>query len=428
MDSWLSRRAFALTSLVVAWTHWMRGHTGAALRYLTRVHRGNYAPAFDRLVERVLYAPQDAPASGRTRRLRDAYRTHITSYRRDQGVAALFDSPSQILRSRALVLKAAEGPEKGVLLIDYNFAFPLFARFYDLARVSDRYRLVLEPSWSGYCDLDILCYTSLPFQVLVQALEPRDAAFLTTQRTNLVPIPIAANWWVDHRVMRPLPQVRKDVDLIMVASWAPFKRHHRFFAALARLAKRGHRPSVLLVGYPYQTTRADILAQARHHRVDGQIEFLENLPAEAVNEQYNRARVNVIWSRREGVNRAIIEGMFAQVPCILREGFNYGYRYPYVNEATGCYADEDTLPDVILDMLARADSFRPRDWVMQNMTCQIATSIIGDALRAEAARRGEPWTRDLSVKVCHLNTMRYWDEQEADRFAGDYAYLESCLR
>ena len=30
--------------------------------------------------------------------------------------------------------------------------------------------------------------------------------------------------------------------------------------------------------------------------------------------------------------------MFAGVPCIVRQGFNYGYRYPYINGQTGCFA------------------------------------------------------------------------------------------
>jgi hypothetical protein len=114
--------------------------------------------------------------------------------------------------------------------------------------------------------------------------------------------------------------------------------------------------------------------------------------------------------------------MFAGVPSIVREGFNYGFKYPYVNDETGCYADENSLPAAILRMLERSPSMSPRQWVMDNMTCQLATTLIGRALKADAQKAGEPWTTDLAVKVSRLTSMRYWDEADASRFQGDYDF------
>jgi glycosyltransferase involved in cell wall biosynthesis len=208
---------------------------------------------------------------------------------------------------------------------------------------------------------------------------------------------------------------------------APFKRHIRFFKCLSRLRARGHRPSVLLVGYPYQTTTEQIWQEAKYFGISDQIQIKENLSPEEVNVELNRSRINVLWSRREGVNRAIIEGMFAGVPCIVRDGFNYGYHYPYINDSTGCYATEDGLPDRILQMLEPSAAMRPRDWVMANMTCQLATRIIAEAVKGEALAAGEPWREDLAVKVSRLTSMRYWDDDDRARFAADYEYLASCL-
>src|SRR5213078_1833422 len=110
--------------------------------------------------------------------------------------------------------------------------------------------------------------------------------------------------------------------------WAKFKRHHRFLAALARLRARGERLRAILVGYPLDFPLDHVRRLVRYYGVADQVELYERLPAADVNELFNRARVNVLWSRREGFNRSIIEGMFAGVPAILREGFNYGHRYP----------------------------------------------------------------------------------------------------
>jgi hypothetical protein len=69
-----------------------------------------------------------------------------------------FENPERILGARMLVLKSPGKNEKGVIVVDYSFAFPLLARFYDISRIAENYYLVLEPSLSGYCDLDVLCY------------------------------------------------------------------------------------------------------------------------------------------------------------------------------------------------------------------------------------------------------------------------------
>jgi len=159
--------------------------------------------------------------------------------------------------------------------------------------------------------------------------------------------------------------------------------------------------------------------------VDDQIEWHEGLPQSGVNALLNRSKVNVIWSRKEGVNRAIIEGMFAGVPCIVREGFNYGFKYPYVNEQTGCFAHEDELPDSLAWMVEHHHRFDPRRWVMAHMSCQEATSILEGTIRQHTPG---PWRTPLAVKVNTLDGMHYWDEGDAASFAEDYRFLRSTVR
>src|SRR5262249_46366606 len=150
------------------------------------------------------------------------------------------------------------------------------------------------------------------------------------------------------------------------ASWAKFKRHHRLLSALARLRARGERLRTILVGYEVDFTIDHVRRLADYYGVADQVELYERLPPAPVNELLNRARVNVLWSRREGFNRALIEGMFAGVPCILREGHNYGHHYPQINAQTGCFATERDLPDQLLHMTRNHEAFTPREWVMQN--------------------------------------------------------------
>jgi glycosyltransferase involved in cell wall biosynthesis len=403
------------------------GQKQRGLKLLFSVHRSASSAWTSLAVERFLHKQLRPSASALEPPLHRTLRQYVDTLAPSPATAVFLKSPEKLIGTRFLVLKSAGPAEKGVLVIDYNFAFPIFLRMFDHQAIMQQYHVVLEPSWSGYCDPDILCFLPRAQPVFVQAIEPRDERFLRQLNSNLVPVPLAANWWVDHRMMKPLGSVTKDVDVIMIASWARFKRHQRFFAALAKLKRRGHHLKSVLIGYPVDSSLNEIRRLAASYGVDDQLEFYEKLLPEEVNYHFNRSRVNVIWSRKEGFNRTIVEGMFADVPFLLRTGFNYGHHHDYVNCHTGYFADEKELPDRLLWMVANLHQFSPREWALANMSCQQATAVLERSIRAIATNAGETWTRGLAVKVCHLNTMRYWDESERAAFVRDYDFLRTKL-
>ena len=120
--------------------------------------------------------------------------------------------------------------------------------------------------------------------------------------------------------------------------------------------------------------------------------------------------------------------MLTGVPGILRAGHNYGQHYPYINPRTGQFADESSLPDVLLEMSERHAEYDSRAWVMENMTPQIATAHMNESIKRVALKRGEAWSSDLVVRTVQLKRAPYWNPDDAVRFEGDYAYLKSLLR
>jgi hypothetical protein len=173
--------------------------------------------------------------------------------------------------------------------------------------------------------------------------------------------------------------------------------------------------------------RHDVADMAAFFGVSDQIDMHDNVPQEQVSELVNRARVSLIWSRREGVNRAIIESMFAGVPCVLPEGFNYGYKYPYVNECTGCFTNERDLPQTLLGTIRDYDRYSPREWVSANMSCQRATVLLEKTIGDREGALGEPWSGGLAVKTNSLQMMEYWNREERGRLAADCAFLRTTL-
>lgn len=409
-----------LAGVAAAGALWLAGRKQPAFKLASALHRGACFPGMDHLVQRGICGL----------RARDPgwFEAQARATDESPGAGMFVENPSRLLGTRVLVLKSPGAGEKGLIAVDYSFTFPLFACLFDVREIAERYYLALEPSWSGYCDLDILCYLGYGFPVFVQASEPRDAAFLQGIGGNLIAVPTGANWWVDHRIFRPIPGLAKDADLVVVSGWSRFKRHAALFAALARLRARGDRLKVILAGYHGDLGRDGIFNLGRYYGVADQLELHEHVSQEEVNRLYNRSRANLIWSRREGVNRAIVEGFFAGTPGILRDGFNYGYHYPFINPATGCFSGEKELPEVLLHVVKHSGEYAPREWAMAHMSCQKALAVLDTAVGDYARSVGEPWSGGLAGKTSHLNAMAYWDEADWDRFATDYDFLRSALR
>jgi GT2 family glycosyltransferase len=402
------------------------GRMSAAFSVLARLHQEDASESACRLAEQVARrAAADAARGGAGP---DLCRDYASQLQLPSWAGDYFRDPGAVLGRLALVIKPRTEREKGVLVLKYNYTFSHVSRFFDIDRVASAYSIVLEPSWSGYCNLDILQYCSVPASVFVEAAEPRDAEFIRTLGANLVAVPVASNWWVDHRIFRPLPGAAKEVDVVMVATWSRYKRHFQFFRVLSDLRREGRRLRVSLIGYPGDMTQHDVADMAAFFGVSDQIDMYDNVPQDRVNELVNRARVSLIWSRREGVNRAIIECMFAGVPCVLPEGFNYGYKYPYVNERTGCFTSERDLSQTLLAMIRDYGRYSPRDWVAANMSCQRATVLLEESIGSRARALDEPWSGGLAVKTNSLHTMEYWNSEERGRFAADYACLRTMLR
>ncbi len=397
-----------------------------AFAWLMRLHGGALSPSVDRRIAKQIRQATALERSGQATGLFALYEQVV-----DEAVKAWHASanadPHRLIGSRILVVKAWRPGERGALLVDYSHVFPLLAGLFDLKAIAERYSIVLEPSWTGLCTPEILNYGRLEHPVLVQTVEPRDREFIESLETSLKTVAVAPNWWVDHR-SSPRLGAERDIDIIMVAAWAAFKRHWSFFHALSELRRRGHRFRVALVGYRYDLTRADIEDLARHFGVHDQIEMYERIPPEEVAALLARSKVHVLWSRREGANRAIIEAMLADVPVIVREGLSFGYKYPYINEQTGAFATERGLPEAILSMIDQPHRYSPRAWVLENMTAERATAVVERRLRDLAEASGSPWTEGLVVRTSGLDTQKYWNASDRSRFEADYQFLTSSLR
>ena len=337
-----------------------------------------------------------------------------------------FKQPEAMLNGIITVLKEPQGEEKGALIINYSYYFPLFLRFFDIKRVANKFNIILEPSWAGFCEENILAYTLVDAPIFLQVYEKRDKQFIEKLDSNIIPIEVGPSWFINHNNFVPPTSGERDIDLLMVAAWAKFKRHGAFFKAITPLVKSNPRLKIVLVGYPVDMSKEQILELATLHKVDHNIEVFEWITPQEVSALQKRAKVNVLWSKFEGNNRAIIEGMFCGTPVIMRKGHNYGEEYDFINPQTGDFADEDNFESVYERIVSRVNEMSPNSYVMQNRNCQVGTRIMSDTIKSYELSQGRPWRIDLDIKVNDLHGMAYLERDE-NFYASSYLVLKDCV-
>ena len=89
------------------------------------------------------------------------------------------------LRGNLILLKAPAQDERGVLLLTYTGAFQFFLATFDIAEISKRYSIVLEPSWATFPEpyMGFLGWSDPP---VICEMISQEAADLVAERGNSV--------------------------------------------------------------------------------------------------------------------------------------------------------------------------------------------------------------------------------------------------
>jgi glycosyltransferase involved in cell wall biosynthesis len=358
----------------------------------------------ERRLERLLTAARRARSAGTRARLRAAllpylrgpasevWREARIGWDRYYGDFGELGSERELTTS--LVLKApGENGEKGVLYSSFEYNWMRLVAHHDARAVLRDYILVGASSWSppDYAAFAALAGLSRdPAFIGISNVEDVEAYRLMSPAVE--PLPLLAGDWVDPDVYQPLPLAEREIDVLMVAHWAPFKRHWLLWKALRELPRTAR---VVLVGrdLPGRTWR-DLRAEARGAGVRQELEFERNVPPERVAELQCAARVSAVFSQREGSCVAVPESLFADAPVAMMRDAHVGSR-AYINPRTGVLLDAASIAREFARFHDEAERFDARAWAVENTGCHVASARLNAALRDHALRYGEPWTRDI---------------------------------
>jgi len=351
-------------------------------------------------------------------------KAYIESYSNFEATNKFSENPERFLQHMAIIQAAPSASDKGVLTIAYNYAIPSFMYLFDYKEIMKRYHIVLEPSTARFLMPEILICDELTDPVYVQSGEPRDAKFLQRYSKSLVPVPIAANWWLDTRIFNnDLPE-KKAFDVIMVSTFTKLKRHYLLFEAMKKLKLKGKLLTAVLIGYQGRYTKNDIEKMAIKAGIENQVTILENLSPTEIASYYKRSKINVLLSKREGSSRTIIEGLHCGVPAMIRQGFNFNYKYNFITSKSGAYFKDNSLAEDMLNLIDKvdADNIDTLEVLSKvNIDPFNAAKILSDTIYPDQNISIEP-------KASGLHGMEYIRENARHELEEEYRYLLSNVR
>ena len=239
-----------------------------------------------------------------------------------------------------------------------------------------------------------------------------------------MPVRLGPADWVDADALRADPAGLKTHDLVMVANWAPHKRHAVLFDALRRVTDRKIR--VLLIGFPWGgRTAEDIRREA--DAIGNQlveVEVVEKIsPREVAHSRWPMQGVRVPLAqgrRQQGAGRSDVHRLPA---IVLRQ--TIGGARSRINASTGVFSSEAELLEKMLYMLDHHQEFSPREWVLAHSGSSVAARTLDDALRRAVRGAGGVYNEAIVEKRNSPN-LAYEDARLRLRFQADYDFILSC--
>ena len=326
--------------------------------------------------------------------------------------------------SRGLVLKPPlPNGERGVMLLSFESNVLNIMACREFPEIARRYTLLVFTSWfpPAYPMLwQLAHYPESDVYISISYAADRDEVQYLNSGARVLPFYMSD--FINPDWVAPKPRDQREIDIIMVANWAPFKRHWRLFETLARL---GRKLNVVLVGQPDSgRTVADVERQAELFGVRDLVTFHNRLTVPEVTKLQANSKVSVILSKREGSCVVNAEAVFADTPIGLVRGAQVGSA-AYVNEQTGVFLDDATLAEDLGRFLDRHLEFRPREWAVANISNRVNQAKLTDILKRDAAATGRPWTQDL----CGLSWWghpTYTSDAERDSLVPLYRHLRDA--
>ncbi|MEN0037252.1 MAG: glycosyltransferase [Cellvibrio sp.] len=272
---------------------------------------------------------------------------------------------------------------KGMLLIKFTKTFSYALRNLDIERLSSYFYVVLEPSWSGYADPDILAWIGKSKDIVIQSSEVQDRALMNCFPETFRAVSFGSGSWVPDYDFAPLVG-DKEFDSIYIANTNPIKRVGRYIDAIKKIVLAGHvNYKGCLVCASWGESAHLIQLLVKNAGIEKNLILKFSLSKEDVILFLNKSKCNLLLSLKEGSNRSLFEAMMCNVPVIsLVE--NIGVNKEYIGEQSGLLIPDEMLESSMLWLSKNYQSFSPRIWALENISYKKSMDRLLDILYRES--------------------------------------------
>lgn len=261
---------------------------------------------------------------------------------------------------------------KGVLLITFTKTFSYYINNIDIHKLQDYFYLVLEPSWSGYADPDILGFFNKGEKLIIQSSEIQDRIFLNHFIDYCIPVSFGASDWVNPNIFTKNNE-QKIYDSVYIANTNPIKRVYRYLKAVKTIIDtKDPDYKACLVCASWGGAESLLRRLVENFKLESNLTLLFSQSRSQVIDILNQSKVNILLSLKEGSNRSLFEALFCGVPVILASE-NIGVNKAYINEHTGLLLDNTALEDGLCWIKENYHRYDTRTWAINNIAPAVST-------------------------------------------------------
>ena len=298
---------------------------------------------------------------------------------------------------------------KGILLIKFTRTFSYYLKNIDISKLSEYFHIVLEPSWSGYADPDILGWIGVSKNIVIESSEQQDRILMNCFADTFIPVRFGSGCWVPQEDFKP-QVIEKVFDSIYIANNNPIKRVYRYITAIKNIVEGGAPEyRACLVCSSWGGDDELVKALIKKSGVEKNIILKFSLPRTEVAKYLNMSRCNILLSYKEGSNRSLFESMFCDIPVICISE-NIGVDKSCINEFTGLLIPDENLEESLLWMASHYQKFSAKDWAEKNISpaatkenlVEVINRRIGDNLNYDMVH-----TKVNAPEACYMDNVNF---------------------
>lgn len=286
---------------------------------------------------------------------------------------------------------------KGVMILKFTHTFSYFPLTEEWDKLNRIFAFVLEPSWAGYADADIIYFAQQAEHCVIQATEILDRSLINSILPNVPCIDTGSSNWVDYTRFHPsLESTEKKYDAIYIANLNPIKRVYRAVDAMIEALSIDNQFKGLIVCAGWGSGKlVELETYALDRAPRDSITVMAGVPQPQLVDFLQQSKFSVLLSLKEGSNRVLFESMFVGLP-VLCLAENIGVNKNYINSMTGILTYDSELPSALIYMMKNYEKHDSRGWARENISPEVTTRKLVDLLNI---KYGEGINTQLEVKV-----------------------------